>query len=685
MKLSITTLLYAASAALLIATACNNAAPTKALADQGSDPLLSHMDSSQQPNEDFFMFANNGWFKANPIPASETSNGIFKTIQDDVNDAIKKICEHAAAATDATPGSNKQKIGDFYASGMDTVAIAQLGFGALAEEIKKVTAITNTNELLAQIAHQQRIGAGGMFGFYVNNDDMNSAKYAIFLSQGGLGLPNRDYYFNTDERAKNIRTQYVAYIAEALTLSGVDKASAATSADMIMKLETSLAKACRKLEALRDPYANYNKKSIVEFSKSTPNINWQVMLANMGIKNPDTVVIGQPEFFTALDKLVKETSLDTWKDYCRWQYLNTFSPYLNKELDQAHFNFYAKTLSGQQEQKPRWKRIVEQTDGSLGELIGQVYVDEHLPKGSKEKLMEIGLNIKAVYAERIKALDWMGDSTKQKALSKLDKIIFKVGYPDKWKDMSSMQITRKNFVQNVINANAWGYDDMVRKFGQPVDRTEWGMYPQTYNAYYNPSNNEICVPGCNIYVPGFELADDAVLYGIIGGSTFGHEITHGFDDQGSQYDENGNLNNWWTAEDKRKFGEKTKLIVQQFNNYTVLDSIHVNGDATQGENIADLGGVVMGYEAFKKTPQYKNNEIIAGLTPDQRFFLGYAYAWMVNRRPEAMQRMILTDVHAPAQWRINGPLSNMPEFYKTFDVKEGDKMYRPDSMRVKIW
>jgi putative endopeptidase len=316
-----------------------------------------------------------------------------------------------------------------------------------------------------------------------------------------------------------------------------------------------------------------------------------------------------------------------------------------------------------------------------------VYVDEYLPKGTKEKLLEIGDAIRSVYAEHIKKLDWMSDSTKEKALNKLSKIVMKVGYPDKWKDYSNLKIDRSSYAANAMRANAWEYQYMISKWGKPVDRTEWTMTPQTYNAYYNPSNNEIVVPACNIIVPGFEgrMPDDAVLYGIIGGSTFGHEITHGFDDQGSQYDDKGNLQNWWTKEDREKFIQKTKRIVEQFNKYTMLDSLHINGDATQGENIADLGGVVMGYEAFKKTDQYKNNTIIGGLTPDQRYFLAYGYAWMVNSTPESIARQVRVDVHSPAQYRVNGPLSDIPEFYKAFNIKQGDFMYRPDSLRVVIW
>lgn len=367
--------------------------------------------------------------------------------------------------------------------------------------------------------------------------------------------------------------------------------------------------------------------------------------------------------------------------------INTYASHLNAAIEKQNFYFYSTVMNGVKVQKPRWKRIVEQTDGALGELIGQVYVKDYLPKGSKEKLLEIGNNIRDVYADHIKKLDWMSEETKKKALYKLSKIVMKVGYPDKWKDMSSVSINRNTYCANVMAVNIWSYNDMVKKFGKPVDRTEWGMFPQTYNAYYNPSNNEICVPACNILVPGFEgrMPDDAILYGIIGGSTFGHEITHGFDDQGSQYDDKGNLKDWWTAEDKAKFNQKTKAIVAQFNKFEPLKGKFVNGDATQGENIADLGGVVMGFEAFKKTAQYKNKEKISGFTPEQRYFLAYGYAWMVQAKDEYIARQIMSDVHSPAQFRINGPLMNIPEFYKAFNVKEGDKMFLPEKDRVVIW
>jgi putative endopeptidase len=651
------------------------------------DPLLVNRDKTVSASDDFFNYVNGGWFKSHPIPSTERSNGIFRTIQDTINSQVKNICEKSAKETNAAKGSNEQKIGDFYASGMDTLAIEKQGLKPLDAEMQRIDKITDIASLMSGIAHLQTIGASSTFGFYVGQDDRNSSKYAVFFSQGGLGMGNRDYYFNTDKETVVIRNEYVKHLSAMSKLMGDDSISAKKNAATIMKLETELAKSSRKLEALRDPVKNYNKMSVAQFKASTPHINWQTVLPALGIDKADTVIIGQPEFFAALNKMIKSYPIADWKAYLKWNLINSYAAYLSSAADNQDFYFYSTIMSGVTKQKPRWKRVVQQTNGSLGELIGQVYVSEYLPKGSKEKLLEIGNNIRDVYANHIKNLDWMSEATKKKALVKLSKIVMKVGYPDKWKDMSSMEISRNSYCSNVMAANKWGYQEMVKKFGKPVDRTEWNMYPQTYNAYYSPSNNEIVVPACNILVPGFEnrMPDDAILYGIIGGSTFGHEITHGFDDQGSQYDEMGNLNNWWSPEDLAKFKIKTKLIVKQFSKFEPLPRKFVNGDATQGENIADLGGVVMGLEAFRKSEQYKKDEKISGLTPTQRYFMAYAFAWMVQSKKEALANQIMTDVHSPAQYRINGPLANIPEFHKAFNIKPGSKMYQADSLRVVIW
>lgn len=673
---------------IIALVSCNNPGKNNETSEASFiDPVTTHLDSSITPQQNFFMFANNGWFKKNPVPSSESSNGIFRTIQDTINEAIRRICETSAADTKAAKGSNKQKIGDFYFSGMDTLSIEKTGIAPLKEELAKIDGIKNTKELLNEVARLQAMRAGCMFRFNVTKDEKNSSQYIVALGQSSLGLPERDYYFNPDARTTEIRKEYVSYISKQFQNIGMSAAEADNNSKSIMSLETGLAKASRKMEDLRDPYKNYNKMTVQGMNKLTPSINWNETFSALGLKSVDSVVVGQPEFFSALEKQLKKTSISDWKAYLKWNLLDSYSPYLNKTIANESFHFYATVLEGVKQQKPRWKKIVENTDGYLGELVGQVYVEEYLPKGTKEKLLEIGNNIRDVYAEHIKQLDWMSPATKEKALSKLNRITMKVGYPDKWKDMSNLEIARSSYLQNVINVNKWAYQYDINKYGKPVDRTEWEMYPQTYNAYYEPTNNEICVPACNIIVPGFEgrMPDDAVLYGIIGGSTFGHEITHGFDDQGSLYDENGNLRDWWTKEDREKFVAKTKLIVEQFDNYVVLDSLHIKGANTQGENIADLGGVIMGLEAFHKTAQGKSGELINGYTPDQRYFLAYAYAWMVNKTDASLAKQVMSNEHAPSEFRVIGPLSDIDAFYQAFNIKEGDKMFRPENVRVKIW
>jgi putative endopeptidase len=652
-----------------------------------SDALAAHIDTTVNPGDDFFQYANGAWFKENPIPASEQYNGIFQLVQDTVNEQIRQICETSAAVKDVRKGSNKQKIGDFFYSGMDSVALNKKGINDLKSDLTAIDQIKNLDGILKEAANIHAVSSSPLFSLWVAQDDKNSNKYQINIGQGGLSLPDRSYYLDNDARTKTIREKFVVHLGKMFEILGYETPQAKKAAIKLMEMETILAQHSRSLEDLRDPFANYNKLSVNELTKLTPNLHWNTFLKSIGLSKVDTVIVGQPEFLTALNNSMNKYALDDWKNYLKFHLLNGLSAYMDDKTYLQDFNFYSTTLRGVQEPKPRWKRVVEQTDGSLGELIGQVYVKEYLPKGTKEKLLEIGNNIKSVFAERIKGLDWMSAPTKEKALAKLNGVIMKVGYPDKWKDLSSLEVDRSSYVKNVMNANRWGFQDMINKYGKPVDRKEWGMQPQTYNAYYNPSNNEICIPGCNILVPGYErrMADDAILYAIIGGSTFAHEITHGFDDQGCKYDAAGNLSNWWTSEDSTRFKQKTKMIVEQFNEYIVVDDLHINGEQTQGENIADLGGVVMGFEAFKKTKQFQDNDSIAGLSPSQRYFLGYGLAWMLNNRPEALANQVKTDVHSPAKYRVIGPLSNIPEFIQAFGIQEGHKMYRPEKKRVKIW
>lgn len=671
---------------ILIMTIIAFSSCRQAKKEQLTDALVSHIDSTVKAGDDFFLYANGKWFRQNPIPGSEQSNGIWQLIQDTINGQIRHVCESSAAMKDALKGSNKQKIGDFFYTGMDSVTLNKKGISDLKSDFDMIDAIKDIKGIIKTASYMHTVAGSPLFGFYAGQDDKISSKIAIMIYQGGLSLPDRSFYFDNDARAVSIRQKFVNHLENIFVIMGYNTEKAKTVAQGLMKLETAIAKTSRKREDTRDPWMNYNKLTFKQLTESTPNIDWKIFISGVGLNNVDSVVIGQPDFLKSLNGYLKSYPLGDWKDYLKYHLLRNLSGYMDDKTYMEFFNFYSATLRGVKEPKPRWKRVVQQSDGSLGELIGQVYVDEYLPKGTKEKLIEIGNVIKIIFAERIKALDWMSRTTKEKALNKLSSVIMKVGYPDKWKDLSAMQIDRTSFVKNVMNANKWEVNYMISKYGKPVDRAEWGMEPQTYNAYYNPSNNEICIPGCNIIVPGYEgkMADDALLYSIIG-ATFGHEITHGFDDQGCKYNALGNLQNWWSSDDSIKFYSKTKMIVKQFNKYIAVDSLHINGELTQGENIADLGGTIMAYEAFKRTDQFKNNIIIAGLNPAQRFFLGYALAWMVNERPETVASQVKSNEHSPAKFRVNGPLSNIPEFYQAFGVKQGDFLWVPDSLRVKIW
>jgi putative endopeptidase len=427
--------------------------------------------------------------------------------------------------------------------------------------------------------------------------------------------------------------------------------------------------------------------SLAGIMKTSPSVEWELIFDKEGVKNTDSIIVGQPEFYKALSAAIDKFSIAEWKSYLKWHLINSFADRLSSAFVNENFYFNGTIMSGIKEQRPRWKRVQDATENAMGELLGQVYVKEYYSPKTKMRYVKLVDDFINAFAERIKKLDWMGDSTKEKALYKLSKMIKKVGYPDKWKDYSKMLIDRSSYVRNTINANMFSFDREINKLGKPVDRTEWNMTPQTYNAYYNPSNNEIVLPAAVFIIPGVpdSALDDAVVYSYAGASTIGHEMTHGFDDQGRQYDENGNLSDWWTKEDENKFNAKTKLMIDQFDDYVVLDSMHINGKATLGENIADLGGLVIGFDAFKKTTQFKENNSVNGLTPSQRFWLGYAYSWLGHARPEAIARQVLTDVHSPNFLRVNGPLSDIEDFYDSFDIKNGQFMWRKPDKRVKIW
>jgi putative endopeptidase len=458
-------------------------------------------------------------------------------------------------------------------------------------------------------------------------------------------------------------------------------------ADAIYQIEIFLADSSRKLEDLRDPYSNYNKMSISDLQKISPAVDWKGLFTNIGANDIDSLIIGQPEFYKAVSAAIHKFTINQWKAYLKWHLINAYADRLNSAFDIENFHFRGTVMSGVTEQRPRWKRVEDAVEDAMGELLGQVYVKKYYSPETKRRYEKLVDNMIKAFADRIKNLDWMGDSTKVKALYKLSKIIKKVGYPDKWKDFSKLLINRSSYARNTVNERVFWFERDINKLGKPVDRTEWNMTPQTYNAYYNPSNNEIVLPAAMFIVPGVpdSLLDDAVIYSYAGASTIGHEMTHGFDDQGRQYDEKGNLSDWWTKQDEEKFNERTKLMVEQFDNYVVLDSMHINGKATLGENIADFGGLVIGFDAFKQTDQYKEGKALNGLTPSQRFWLGYAYSWLGHIRPEAIAQQVLTDVHSPNFLRVNGPLSDIPDFYESFGIKEGQPMWRQADKRVKIW
>jgi putative endopeptidase len=673
-------------AAVLTAACSTQPAVSTTASPAQTDFLAADLDTTVSPAVDFFQYANGGWLKRHPIPASEASWGIGNEVREQLYVNLRTINEQSASSP-AAPGSDAQKIGDFWATAMDTAKIDQQGIHPLDAELARIDAIRTPNDAMDVAFAEGPLQVGPFFSFYVYQDERKSDAMAVHLSQGGLGLPERDFYFNPDTGVARIRQEYVAHIARTLQLLGRDAASAKTSAQNVMAFETALAKASRKLEDLRDPVKNYNKMTAADLtSKYTPSITWSERLAAWNLR-PDSVIVGQPEFFTALQSLVQSTPVPTLQDYMRYQLVTTYSPYLSSALYNERFSFYNRVLNGQKEPRARWKRVLDAEGDAMGMVLGRIFVKEYFPAAEKKRYADMVEAIRTAYRERINRLTWMSDSTKTRALQKLASVYPKVGYPDKWKDYSALTISRNSYAENMMNASRWAFNDNIAKFGKPVDRTEWGMTPQTYNAYYNPSNNEIVLPAAIFTIPGVAdtAIDDAVAYGYVAAGTIGHEITHGFDDEGRQFDAAGNLTDWWTSADATRFQARADVLAKQFDAYEPMAGLHINGKAGLGENIADYGGVLLGLDAFKKTKQYQEGKKIGGLTPLQRYFLGYAIGWMSQQRDEALRSQLLSDVHSPAKWRVLGPISNVPEFYQAFGVKPGQPMYRADSVRVQIW
>jgi len=645
----------------------------------------SGMDISKKPGDDFYQYASGTWIKNNPVPAKETRWGSFNLLRDFNINAVKTILAEASSNKSAAPGSVEKRVGDFYAAGMDSVTIEKLGFSPIKNDLEKVAQLSNLKRLINHAAEMRTSGVGSpFFGFFVGQDRKYVKNIVPQLSQGGTTLPDRDYYLKSDPRSLQIQESYKKYVSKLFTLTGSTQAEAEKNASIIFNIEKILAAAQMSRVEMRDPYKTYNKFAIADLSKTTSNLNWATLIPLMKVNGQDTVLVNSPKFFTELNALLSSAPLDDLKTYLKWNVLKSSAPYLSSDFVDASFAF-TQALSGQKVQTPRWQRMSSLTDGSVGDLLGQTYVKKYFKPEAKARMQNLVSNLVKAYEIRIKNLDWMTEVTKQKALDKLHAFTPKIAYPDKWKNYDGLEINSGTFFNNVRNSGTWSYSDMVQQLGKPVDKTRWAMTAPTVNAYYNPVNNEIVFPAGILQFPFFDVnADDAVNYGGIG-AVIGHEISHGFDDSGSQYDKDGTLRNWWTDEDRSRFKVKATALQEQFDAYTVLDTIHVNGKLTLGENIGDLGGLNAAYEAFKMTKQGQSTVKIDGFTPDQRFFLSWAQVWKGNILNESAAQLIVTDTHSPGPYRTIGAPVNMDAWYQAFDIKPGDKLYKKPEERIRIW
>ncbi|MCF6242555.1 MAG: M13 family peptidase, partial [Bacteroidales bacterium] len=621
-------------------------------------------------------------------PDDKTRYGAFDELAEKNREKLKTLILDAMNDKNAPEGSNKKKICDFYASGMDSVKRNEERIKELKPYFEKISQLTSKEEVIKMAAELQTVGITPFFHIYASPDEKNSSMVIANTWQAGLGLPNRDYYTNNDERSENIRKEYVQYIQNIYKLLGKNDEEAKQLADKIMKLETKLAEVSFTNLENRDPQATYNKMSVEDLQKTANGFDWELFINSLGYPEIDSINIAQVKFAKGLGELFTKTTLEDWKVFLNWKVINKSASYLSDDFVQEDFNFYSKSLLGQKQITPRWKRIQNQTNAALGEAIGQVYVEKYFPPEAKKKITDLVANLKKALEIRINNLQWMSEPTKKAALEKLAAINVKVGYPDKWRDYSGLKVSRDSYVKNIMASNKFNFEYMMNKIGKPVDKDEWGMTPQTVNAYYSPNRNEIVFPAAILQPPFFNVdADDAVNYGAIG-VVIGHETTHGFDDQGRQYDKNGNLNDWWTDEDAQKYKEQTNKLVEQYNGFVAIDSMHVNGELTLGENIADFGGLTIALEAFKIDMKEKGidpNEKIDGFTPIQRFFLSYATIWRQNIRDKELKNRLENDVHSSGRYRVNGALFNVPEFYEAFNIKEGDKLYRTQEQRPIIW
>ena len=643
---------------------------------------LEHMNPDVQPGDDFNAFVNGGWIDAAEIPADKPRYGITTILRDESQEHVKSIIEKSAAG-DFAKGSDEQKVGDLYASYMDMETRNKLGVTPLHVEFEKIDALKDHQELAVYFAEANKVGISLPFVLGQNEDFQDPNTYMMHTWQGGLGLPDREFYFLDDEKSVEIRTKYVEHMVKMFELGGVKDGAAAS--DMIMALETRMAAEHMKKEQTRDFVLLYNPIAIAELPGLMPNFAWGAYLAEAGIANIDHVVVTQLDHMKALDGIIQDTPMDDWKTYLKWSALNATAGLLNEALDLQNFEFYSKTLRGIEEPRPLWRRGVSAVNANLGEVVGKVYVAQHFPPEAKAKMQELVGNLIKAYEISIKELDWMGDETRTQALDKLSKFTAKIGYPDVWKDYSKLDIERDDLVGNVHRSALMLYERNIERQGGPVDRTEWGMTPQTVNAYYSPWLNEIVFPAAILQPPFFDLkADDAVNYGAIG-AVIGHEIGHGFDDSGSTFDGDGVLRDWWTEEDKEEFKVRTAKLVDQYSEFKPFDDLNVNGEFTLGENIGDLGGLTIALLAYKISLHGEEPPVMDGYTGWQRVFLGYGQSWRSKYRDEALRNQIQTDPHSPPTYRVNGVVRNMPEFYAAFDIAATDALYLPPEERVKIW
>jgi len=665
------------SGLMLITTSCNHAdtLPTGI--------SRANFDTTVKPQQNFYEYVNGTWLKNNPIPADMSSWGSFDMLYVDVLNQLRTILQEAASEQ-AQPGSIEQKLGDYYGIAMDSAKATKEGIHPLDEELAKIDAIKDMHSFWSESARLMKMGPDVMFSFDIEPDQEISTKEACTFAQGGMSLPNKFYYLSPDSAMQKIRNKYVAYLKNIFGQMHENAEQASKDAQSVMTIETELSKGSMSPIEERDVHATYNKMTYAQFTATAPLVEWKTCLDSVGLHNVDTVIVNMPHFFVQLNSVLQSTSLDDWKVYLKYHLVSRFASKLGDTLAMINFNFWNRTFGGEEHIEPMWKRAVQNTSGSMGELLGQLYVKKYFSPEAKQKVYDIVQHLIAAYKERLNNLDWMDAATKKAAIEKLNKVTLKLCYPDKWRDYSKLELKRDAWVSNAIRINEFEAAYNMSKYGKPVDKTEWGMSPQTVNAYYNPTNNEIVFPAAILQPPFFDPNRDVPMnYGGIG-AVIGHEMTHGFDDQGSQYNAAGNMVKWWTMKDSVNYFKHLGVLIKQFDNY-VIDSVHVQGKLTIGENTADLGGITIAYYALQNEMKEHPEGIKDGFTPEQRFFISFAQIWRSNQRPESVKNQVQNDPHSPEIFRTNGPTSDLQEFYTAFNIKPGDAMYRPDSLRAVIW